>query len=144
MFNEVSTIAHIVQLAVAPVFLLTGLGALLSVLTTRMSRIVDRGHIISKYIEEGIKESVHTEEINSLNKRLGLVHKAILSCSCSALIVCLVVATIFIGSYMKFHTGGIVAILFTLAMVFLIIAILFFIIEVSESIRSVRLAVKVF
>ena len=66
---EISDIAHVVQLAVAPVFLLTGVGAILSVLTTRMGRVIDRAHRIDGWIEEGKNPANYVDELSSLSQR---------------------------------------------------------------------------
>ena len=44
--QDVSTIAHVIQLAIAPVFLLTGIGSLLSVMANRLARIIDRSRVV--------------------------------------------------------------------------------------------------
>ena len=46
--NGLSDITHTIQLAVAPVFLLSALGTTLSVLTTRLSRIIDRARLLDR------------------------------------------------------------------------------------------------
>lgn len=68
---EISEIAHVVQLAVAPVFLLTGVGSILSVLTTRMGRVIDRAHRIDGWIDDGKSPTHYAPELESLRKRLG-------------------------------------------------------------------------
>jgi hypothetical protein len=46
--SQVTAIAHVIQLAVAPVFLLTGVGAVLAVLTQRLARIIDRARVLEE------------------------------------------------------------------------------------------------
>ena len=54
---SILNIGHAIQLAVAPVFLLAGVGALLAVLTNRLARIIDRVHFIERQLEtRGIEQ----------------------------------------------------------------------------------------
>lgn len=144
MVADLSSIAHLVQLAVAPVFLLTGIAAFLGVLTTRMSRIVDRGHQIVKHIDSGSDLTTHQDEIISLEKRLRFAHRSILFCSLSALVICAVVIMIFVGAFANIEFGLIAASFFCISLGLLIIALTYFLAEVRISIYSIRYAVKIF
>lgn len=139
---EISDIAHVVQLAVAPVFLLTGVGSILSVLTTRMGRVIDHAHRIGGWIEEGKDPALYADELASLSRRLGIIHHAITLCSLSAFLVCAVVFTIFVGTYFSASIGGAVAFLFAAAMIMLIGALGMFMSEVQIARRSIVLGPK--
>jgi hypothetical protein len=139
---EISDIAHVVQLAVAPVFLLTGVGAILSVLTTRMGRVIDRAHRIDGWIEEGKNPANYSPELVTLRQRLGLIHHAITLCSLSAFLVCGVVFTIFVGTFFDASIGGAVAFLFAAAMIMLIGALGLFMSEVQIARRSILIGPK--
>jgi len=139
---EISDIAHVVQLAVAPVFLLTGVGSILAVLTTRMGRVIDRAHRIDGWIEDGKNPAYYAKELTSLNRRLGIIHHAITLCSLSAFLVCSVVFTIFVGSYAEVRIGGAVAFLFAAAMTMLIGALGLFMSEVQIARRSIFIGPK--
>src|SRR5674476_1646900 len=74
----VTTIAHAIQLAVAPVFLLTGVASILSVLTNRLSRIIDRSRFLHGKLLSAIETNPAIQvEIKSLKKRAHLIHWAI-------------------------------------------------------------------
>lgn len=141
---EISDIAHVVQLAVAPVFLLTGVGAILSVLTTRMGRVIDRAHRIDGWIEDGKNPAHYALELTSLSRRLDIIHHAITLCSLSAFLVCSVVFTIFVGSYFEVRIGGAVAFLFAAAMIMLIGALGLFMSEVQIARRNILIGPKSF
>ena len=140
---EISDIAHVVQLAVAPVFLLTGVGSILSVLTTRMGRVIDRAHRIDGWVEDGKNPNNYTDELASLRQRLGIIHQAITLCSLSAFFVCAVVFTIFVGTYANVAIGGAIALLFAAAMVMLIGALGLFVLEVQIARRSIRIGPRI-
>ena len=129
-------IAHVIQLAIAPVFLLSSLGTVLSVLTTRLGRIVDRTRTLLERREKGLAEDRLPrleEEVTMLVRRRALVNLAIGSATLASLLVCLLIAVAFLGSLVALHTGPAVAGLFVLAMVAYIGALVLFFREVLMS-----------
>ncbi len=86
-------ITHVIQLAVAPVFLLTGVGTLLVVLTNRLARAVDRGRVVEKLLPESAGEGLAAahEELNLLARRTQLIYAAITLAVFCALFVCLLI-----------------------------------------------------
>ncbi len=115
-------IGHIIQLAIAPVFLLTGVGTNMLVLTNRLARIIDRTRIIEERLDEvsgylPVSESAARAELGMLFRRAKKIHCAIfLSTSC-ALLICMVVAALFIADAFNLRIGSMIAALFVLAMV---------------------------
>ena len=72
---QVTTIAHAIQLAVAPVFLLTRIASILSVLTTRLGRIIDRTRLLhSRLVTEAVKSESDQDELKALKQRARLIH----------------------------------------------------------------------
>jgi hypothetical protein len=121
-------IASVIQQAVAPVFLLTGIGAILSVLTSRLARVIDRFRLLK---ESGCgPQDAHYAEMQKLQRRARWIHWAISLCTISLLLVCLVIGTLFVGVEMEknpFHT---VSFLFISAMLALIAGLLCFLREI--------------
>ncbi len=135
----VTTIAHAIQLAVAPVFLLTGVAAILSVLTNRLARIIDR----SRFLQSGSLPAVKTNqaiqvELKSLRQRARLIHWAIGLCTTCLLLICSVVAVLFLGSFFALNMAVVIASLFVAAMLCLIMALLNFICEIYLATAHVR------
>lgn len=131
------TIAHTIQLAVAPVFLLAGLGQLLNLLATRLSRVVDR----SRWIEQRFHELDRTRavrELRLLDRRMSIISWALTLCTVSAVSVCLVVAGLFVARLLGAGFGRSVAFLFILAMILLVAALGLFLFEVHFANRSIR------
>jgi len=115
-------ISHIIQLSIAPVFLLTGVGTKLTVLTNRLARIIDR----SRALEERIKAAGDAadfgveSELHDLYRRAHLINRAItLSTSCG-LLVCVVIAALFIGDALNLELAKFIALCFVIAMFSLI------------------------
>ena len=119
---QLGDISHIIQLAIAPVFLLTGVGTKLGVLTNRLGRIIDRSRVLEDRIKSK-SEADHAdawEELDTLFRRAHLINRAItLSTSCG-LLVCVVIAALFIGDSLRIDLAKLIALLFVLAMFSLI------------------------
>lgn len=97
---ELGDVGHIIQLAIAPVFLLTGVGTELMVLTNRLARIIDRSRMLEDLTAESGKEAqklAYHEELHELYERAHLINWAITLCTTCGLFICLVIASLFIG-----------------------------------------------
>ena len=131
--SGITSIAHVIQLAVAPVFLLTGVGAILSVLVNRLGRVVDRFRTLEGIrpdAHEGAQDTAQTE-MATLERRARLIHWAIGLCTGCALLVCVVIATLFVGSITRSEMGDIIAALFITAMLMLVVGLLCFLREIA-------------
>src|SRR5450631_2609499 len=97
---HLTDIAHVIQLAVAPVFLLTAIATLITALNNRLGRIVDRRRVLTDRQHGKVhEESRETRaELDLISRRIRLIYFAILSAVLGALAVCLVVAGAFIGA----------------------------------------------
>lgn len=129
---EVTDLAHVIQLALAPVFLLTGIGAVLSVLTTRLSRTVDRARQLEDYLA-GYDRHLHPPlrgELDILSQRARLANWAISLCTTCALLICTVVGLLFVGAIVKLEVSTAIALLFVIAMVALVLGLLLFLREI--------------
>ena len=136
----VTQIAHLIQLAIAPVFLLAGVGAILNVLAQRLARVVDRARALEAELasyDEGARGRALCE-IALLERRMRVVNQAISACTASALFVCLVVALLFVADLTEFAFGQIVAVLFIVTMLFLIVGLVLFLYEIRLAMRSLR------
>jgi hypothetical protein len=138
---ELSKIAQTIQLSVAPVFLLAGIGQFLNLLAGRLSRIVDR----SRRIEAGFTPRSHPRhqhqvwELRLLDRRIRVVNNAIFLAAVSAVLVCLVVAGLFVASLADVRAGRPVAFAFIAAMALLIAALILFLIEVRLASHAVKI-----
>lgn len=135
----VATIAHAIQLAVAPVFLLTGVASVLSVLTTRLGRIIDRSRFLhGKSLETQDDNQCIQAELLSLTRRGRLIHWAIGLCTLCLLLICAVVGVLFLGAFFKINLPVVIATLFVVAMLSLCVALLNFICEIFLATAQVR------
>jgi len=87
-----SDISSVIQLAVAPVFLLASIAGTLNVLSLRMGRIIDRGRVLNDKACDDESEAgrLLDHEQRLLARRAGLINRAIALCTVSGFFVCLV------------------------------------------------------
>src|SRR4051812_14528527 len=111
---SVTTVAEIVRLAVAPVFLLSGIGAFLNVCASRLSRIVDRSRDVEPKLlaSRGAEHDRWLGELRVLDRRMSLVSWAISLSVLSAVLICAVVVLLFGASLTSTHVATTIALLF--------------------------------
>ena len=105
--NALTDITHTIQLAVAPVFLLSALGTMLSVLTNRLGRIIDRARVLEGRLQ-GLAdaEREHAKlELANLSRRAHMIHRALTSGVGAALSICLLIITAFVGYLTESNLG---------------------------------------
>ncbi len=135
-----TAVAHAIQLAVAPVFLLTAIGALLGVLTSRLGRIVDRARRVEERLPALAGDAVRwNAELDVLARRARLVNQAISLCTVTALLIAALIALLFLGASMRFNSPVLVAALFITAMLALIAGLIAFLREIFVATASVRI-----
>lgn len=134
------TIANIIRLSVAPVFLLAGIAGFLNVMTSRLARIVDRARVIERQynLAQPEKQARVQEEVTSLWRRIRLINIAIRACVMSALLVCVVVASLFISDVVIINLSKFIAAMFITAMLMIIAGLVMFLLEVTLSTTRMR------
>jgi hypothetical protein len=139
--TSIPAVSSIIQLALAPVFLLTGIAGFLSMLSLRLGRVVDRGRLLDRRISLTREEEQRKpllEEANVIWKRIRIINWAIRLAVLSALTICLVVVCLFAGGFVSFKLGGIIAYLFVAAMFFMVICLVLLLFEVTISTSKMR------
>jgi hypothetical protein len=138
---EVVDIAHAIQLALAPVFLLSGIWVFLGVLTSRLARIVDRARNMEKELRlaEAHDPERLRRQLQALATRARYINIAITLGTLAALFVAIVVALLFSSTFIPLNLAPPLALLFVLAMVSLVAAFVSFLIEVRVAIAVLRI-----
>jgi CBS domain containing-hemolysin-like protein len=136
--SVVNSVAHLIQLSVAPVFLLAAVAGLLNVFVGRLVRIIDKIDKIELNEEVALRKDtsyIPTEKLirrkSFLHKRLKTTNYAIALSTSAGLMVALVIVTMFLSAILKFDNGTLISTLFILAMLFLISSLLLFLKEIS-------------
>ncbi|MCA3248542.1 MAG: DUF2721 domain-containing protein [Tagaea sp.] len=139
--GEVEGIAHLIQMAIAPVFLLNGLGILLNVFTGRLARVVDRTRNLAREMRGQCEPERHAQlksELGTQRLRLFVVNGAIGLVSISAFLTCCAILALFVGGVAKQSAGAAPVGFFAAAVVAVILALGLFLIEVYVSTRALR------
>lgn len=139
LFPEyMSDVTRAIQLALAPVFLLTGIAGLLNVMTNRLSRIVDRGRTLTENREviALVGPDSVALQLRTLERRRHFTSIAITACAIAALLLCLVVATLFFEAMLDARLHGLIAVLFTGSTLTLVVGLAYFLREVHLATRS--------
>jgi len=133
-------IALAIQLSLAPVFLLTGIAGMLNVMAGRLARIIDRGRQLTESPARppGPRDSTFQVEIQNLERRRHLASAAITACTLSALLVCTVIATLFLEVLFRAEFRWLIGLQFTGATLALVVGLAYFLREVHLATRTVR------
>ncbi|GAO39938.1 hypothetical protein SCH01S_40_00350 [Sphingomonas changbaiensis NBRC 104936] len=129
----ISTIAQTIQLAIAPVFLLAGIGSILNVLAGRLARVVDRSRVLEELHanSEGEEHQRYVRELRIVDRRMRLANTAIALIVASAIVVCGLVALLFITQLAGLAFRVAVAVAFVLGMALLVAGLVLFLIEIN-------------
>ena len=132
METPLADISHVIQLAVAPVFLLTAIATMINAMNTRLGRIVDRRRVVQTRIDlaGGVSDLDCSAEMDHLRRRSRLVYFAMFGTVLAALLVCMVVAGSFLGALLGIEIARTIANLFIAAMLAMIGALSLFLREV--------------
>jgi hypothetical protein len=136
----VATVAEIVRLALAPVFLLSGIGAFLNVLAARLSRIVDRSREIEPMLlaSRGAEHDRWISDLRILDRRMSLINWATGLSVTSAILTCLVVILLFAANLIRTRLGTEIAWLFIASMLAIGSGFAAFLVETTIAARAVR------
>jgi methylthioribose-1-phosphate isomerase len=138
--TAVTAVAEVIQLAVAPVFLLAGIGAFLNVCAMRLARIVERARVVEPQLlgSRGAEHDRLQGEIRIIDRRMALVSRAIFLSVLSAVLISLVVVLLFAGGLTGAQFGTAIAILFIISMIAVAGSFSIFLIETRLASRAVR------
>jgi hypothetical protein len=138
-------IAHLIQIALTPIFLISAIGVTLNVLTSRLSRIVDR----ARSMEDELREPGYRPDERDLDGLLGVlarraryINAAITLITLSALFIALVVVMLFVNAFLRWDLSAFIACMFILSMMSLAGALLSFLIEVRIATTTLRIGIE--
>lgn len=139
---QLGDVSHIIQLSIAPVFLLTGVGTILNVLTNRLARIIDRSRTIEDLLQTEVEDNSYLRldlkfiELDELYNRSHLINRAITLSSACALLVCLVIASLFLADATSLSLDKLIAGLFVAGVLSLIGSFIYFLREIFVATKT--------
>jgi len=124
-------LAKAIQLSVAPVFLLTAIAGLLSVISNRLARVLDRAQRLQSIRDEAM-------DLALLKRRMTLLTRASEAVTTTGVLVAAVVAVTFISAIAVIDLTAIVVPLFVVAMLSLMVGLLTLLLDTRVSARLIR------
>lgn len=140
MQSHLPEIASVIQLALAPVFMLTAVGTIISALSIRLGRAVDRRRVLEDRLP-GMAEAQAGEartELAQIARRIRYAYRAIVFSVLGGIFICLLIAGAFIGAFVSMDLSRTVAALFVLAVASLTASLLLFLREIFLAVSTPR------
>lgn len=137
---HVPEIAGVIQLAVAPVFLLTAVGTVIAALNIRLGRAVDRRRVLETKLPSMPAQEIESAraELATIARRIHYVYLAILCAVISALFVCLLIVGAFLGAFVRSDLSYTIGAMFVFAMLALTACLLLFLREIFLAVSTPR------
>jgi len=138
-------IAHLIQVALTPIFLISAIGVTLNVLTSRLARIVDRARATEDRLLAGTVSPAGRDlhaQLAVMKRRARYINAAITLITLSALFIALVVVMLFVNAFLRWDLGAFIACMFILSMLALAAALLAFLIEVRIATTTLRIGIE--
>ena len=140
-------IAHLIQVALTPIFLISAIGVTLNVLTNRLARIVDRARAMEDVLREpGRQQQYEGRDLPAvlrvLARRARYINAAITLITLSALFISLVVVMLFVNAFLRWDLSAFIACLFIASMLSLCAALLAFLIEVRIATNTLQIGIE--
>lgn len=135
---QIGDIGHIIQLAIAPVFLLTGVCTNLMVLTNRLARIIDRSRVLEDRLDVGYSD-LYLNELDTLYRRSHLINFSITLATACGLLICLLISMLFLGDITNIALDKYIAGMFVAALICLIGSFVYLLREIFIASSAMRL-----
>jgi hypothetical protein len=138
--THIPDITHVIQLAIAPVFLLTAVGTIMTALANRLGRAVDRRRVLEERLPEMAEDVAQGAgfELDALAKRIHAIYLATSLTVLCGLFICLSISLAFLDAFVALNLASAVAVLFVCAMFSLIGALLMMLREIYLAITAPR------
>src|SRR5579864_9409446 len=138
--DNVIDVTRLIQLAIAPVFLLTAVGTIIGVLSNRLGRVVDRSRALEDRLRQLQPEGQRAvrAELDVLGKRVRLVYASMTLAVVCALFLGLLIAVAFLDAFVSMDMSKFIGLLFIAAMLSFIIALMVFLREIYLAVSSAR------
>jgi Protein of unknown function (DUF2721) len=137
---HVPEIAGVIQLAVAPVFMMTAVGAIIAALNMRLGRAVDRRRVLEQELPAMLDDEIGSarDELATIARRIRFVYLAIVAAVVAGLFVCLLIVSAFVGAFVRADLSYTIGAMFVLAMLALVACLLLFLREIFLAVSTPR------
>lgn len=139
---QLEDIGNIIKLAITPALMLIGVGSYLRVLNNRLARVVKRLRVLEQRLDDGALPDAYKEEVAGLHRRRMLINRAIVLNAGCTLLICVVIAALFVSDIFDLPWFAIVGALFVAGVLCLTGSFLYFLMEISVATRTLTLSVQ--
>jgi hypothetical protein len=141
----ISELIPVLQVAVGPVILISGVGLLLLTLTNRLGRAVDRSRQLRQELRQVAEGDRHrlAPQVDILYRRARLLRLSIIMAGASVLLVAILIIVVFLTVLMKLEVGMTIALLFIACMSTLIVSLIAFIRDIQLSLQALKLELEI-
>jgi hypothetical protein len=140
---RLTELVPILQMAIGPVILISGVGLLLLSMTNRLGRVIDRSRLLAEAVrrtDEAQKPRL-ISQLKVLGRRAGLIRASIIMSSTSVLLAAVLIILLFLAGLMKAELAALAIVLFVGCMGCLILSLIFFIADINLSLSALKLEV---
>lgn len=127
----------VLQTAIGPVILISGIGLLLLTMTNRLGRAIDRARSLSSLASTEGKRI--TDEVKILWRRSQLLRRAILLASTSVLLTALLIITLFVSVLLKIELALLISAIFIFSMCAIIGSLIYFLRDINLALEALKL-----
>ena len=140
--ENIQNLIQVMQSAISPIVLISGVGLLLLSFTNRLGRVIDRARFLVKEVENGNQNEIIPIQINILYKRGRILRAAITSIVITVLVSSLLILLLFLGFLTDWNMKLLFLSFFIIAIISLIIAVMLFLADVTLTLKALKLQVK--
>jgi hypothetical protein len=143
--NSVTQLIPVLQIAIGPVILISGVGLLLLSMTNRLGRAIDRSRILSQELRE-TQAGAHRErivaQIKILSRRADLIRQSITLASVSVLLAAVLIIALFFIALFGLNAAWVIVLIFIGCMISLIGSLIAFIKDINQSLEALKLEIR--
>jgi hypothetical protein len=136
-----SQLIPVLQVAIGPVILISGIGLLLLTMTNRFGRAVDRSRQLGREMKTAgdLDRALLAGQVQILYRRAKLIRLSIIMAALSVLLVGVLIIVLFLSALMKLEVGATITLLFIGCMAALIVSLVAFIRDIQLSLKALKL-----
>ena len=141
---SVSKLIPVLQVAISPVILISGVGLLLLSMTNRLGRVIDRSRFLWRELREvpgEDREAIHAQ-LKILSRRAELIRRAIIHASISVLLAAILIIVLFMMVLINFEAALLIIALFISCMLLLISSLITFIKDVNQTLTALKVETR--
>ena len=131
----------VLQVAIGPVILISGVGLLLLTLTNRFGRAVDRSRALGREVREvgEAERRLLTSQVEILYRRARVIRLSIIMAAMSVLLAAFLIIVLFVSTLSRLEAGFTIVLLFICCLVSLIVSLLAFMRDIQLSLHALKL-----